>query len=72
VWTCGFTKPGGYLALAVWDTAQGCNNGSCTNSTYTIPATVNYIHYRDLSGGETSIAGSTVQVGLKPILLENQ
>jgi hypothetical protein len=72
VWTCGFTKPGGYQALAVWDTAQTCNNGFCTSSTFKIPAGTNYIHDRDLSGRVTTISGSSVWIGYKPILLENQ
>jgi hypothetical protein len=72
VWTCGFTKPGGYQALAVWDTSQTCNNGFCTSSTYTIPKGAGYIHYRDLAGHLTTITGSTVWIGYKPILLENQ
>lgn len=72
VWTCGFTRSGGYQALAVWDTAQTCNNGFCTSSSYTIPSGSNYIHYRDLAGHDNTISGSTVPIGYKPILLENQ
>jgi len=73
VWTCGYTKAGGYLALAVWDTAQSCRNGSCTTSSYTFqPASPNYIHYRDLAGKSHTISGKTVPVGYKPIFLENQ
>lgn len=73
VWTCGFTKTGGYQALAVWDTAQSCSNGVCTTSSYTFPpASPNYIHYRDLAGKSHAISGQTVPVGYKPIFLENQ
>jgi hypothetical protein len=73
VWTCNLTKAGGYQALAVWDTAQSCNNGVCTTSTYTFPPVKpNYIHYLDLSGNSTTIKGTTVPIGYKPILLENQ
>ena len=72
VWTCIFTKPGGYQGLTVWDTSQTCNNGFCTGSSYTIPKGTTYIHYRDLSGRVTKISGSTVPIGYKPILLENQ
>jgi hypothetical protein len=72
-WTCGFKKPGGYQALAVWDTSKSCNHGSCSTSTFTFPpVTPNYIHYRDLSGNVTKISGKTVPVGYRPILLENQ
>jgi hypothetical protein len=73
VYTCGFTKSGGYQGLAVWDTAQSCSNGVCTTSTYTFPpANPNYIHYRDLTGKTTTISGNTVKIGYKPIFLENQ
>jgi hypothetical protein len=72
VWTCGLTKAGGYQALAVWDTAQSCSKGFCTTSTYRLPVGTRYIHYRDLSGNMSPISGSTVSIGYKPILLENQ
>lgn len=73
VWTCAFTNPGGYQALAVWDAAMTCSNGVCTTSTYTFArANPNYIHYRDLSGKTTSISGKTAEIGYKPIFLENQ
>ena len=70
VWTCGYTRTGGYQALAVWDTAQSCNAGTCTTSSFTIPA--GYVYSLDLTGIKTQLSGSTVQIGLKPILLENQ
>jgi hypothetical protein len=72
VWTCGLIRTGGYEALAVWDTAQSCNNGTCTTSNFTVPNSVNYVHYRDLSGKVHAISGSTVLIGYKPILLENK
>jgi hypothetical protein len=72
VWTCGLTKAGGYQALAVWDTAQSCSKGFCTTSTYRLPLGTKYIRYRDLSGNASPISGSTVSIGYKPILLENQ
>jgi hypothetical protein len=72
VWTCGLTKPGGYQALAVWDTAQSCSQGFCTTSTYRLPPGTRYIRYRDLSGNASPITGSTVLIGYRPILLENQ
>ena len=72
VWTCQLTK-GGKPVLAVWDTAQSCSNGVCTTSTYTFPPPKpNYFHYLDLTGKSTKISGTTVQIGYKPILLENQ
>jgi hypothetical protein len=63
VGTCGFTRPGGYQALAVWDT------NTASPSTFTVPS--GYIQYRDLAGGLHSISGTTVTIGIKPILLEN-
>jgi len=60
-WTCGFARPGGYAALAVWNTA--------TTEAYA-PAS-NFKQYRDLSGNIVAIpAGSSVTIGPKPILLE--
>lgn len=71
IWTCSITGPGGYQALAVWDTAQSCNSGVCTTSAFALPAGSNYVQYRTLTGQVKSISGSSVSVGYKPILLEN-
>ncbi len=73
VYTCTFTRPGGYTALAVWDsnTSQGSNcyvAGTPTCSTFTIPS--QYKLYRDLSGNETAVPGSTISLTAQPILLE--
>jgi hypothetical protein len=71
VYTCQLVRPGGYTALAVWDTTQTCSDGVCTFSNYT-PAS-NYIQYRDLTGALIPITpGQTLQIGVKPILLENE
>ena len=70
VWACSITRPSGYQALAVWDAAQDCLNGSCTTSTFNIPNNVTYTEYRDIAGNESSVTGSTIAVGAKPILLE--
>ncbi len=70
VWTCALSRPGGYQALAVWDTAQSCSVGVCTSSTFLLPQT--YLHYRDLSGKVRPIDTSSVPIGVQPILLENQ
>ncbi len=69
VWTCGFTRSGGYQALAVWDTAQDCLNGACSTSSFTVPAG-GYTLSRNLTGTETAITTGTVLIGAKPILLE--
>lgn len=70
VWSCGFVRPGGYLSLAVWDAGQDCQNGVCKTKDYTVPA--GFTLYLDLTGKSASTsAGSIIQIGAKPILLEN-
>ncbi len=70
-YTCDLTRSGGYQARAVFDTTQTCSNGVCTTSSYTPDP--QYIQYRDITGAVYPISpGETVQIGLKPILLENQ
>jgi hypothetical protein len=69
VYTCQLTRPGGYNALAVWDTTQTCD-GTCTYSNYTPNS--QYTQYRDLTGAVHTISpGQVVQIGAEPILLEN-
>ncbi len=69
VWTCGFTRSGGYSAVAVWDAGQDCTTSSCLTPT-AFPAT-GYVDYRDVAGNVTQLNGaSSVQVGAQPILLE--
>lgn len=74
VWTCAYTRPNGYQALAVWDanTAVTCYTALAPDcSTFTIPSGTTYIEYRDLFGAVTALNGSsTVPIGSKPILLE--
>jgi len=71
VYTCDLTRSGGYQARAVFDTTQTCKNGVCTTSNYTPDP--KYLQYRDITGAVFPITppGQTVQIGLKPILLEN-
>ena len=70
VWSCGFTRASGYQALTVWDAGQDCLNGTCGTSSYTVPA--GYTRYLDLTDTSTNTsAGSTIQIGAKPILLES-
>lgn len=69
IWQCTLTRSGGYQALAVWDASQTCTSSGCTTSSFTYPS--QYTTYRDLSGGSGQLTGTTVKVGLKPILLEN-
>ena len=70
VWSCAFSRSGGYLALAVWDVGTDCTTTNCVTTNYTVPA--GYTQYLDLAGKSTGTsAGSTIQIGAKPILLEN-
>ena len=69
IWTCSFTRASGYQAIAVWDTSKTCTNGVCTTGSYAVPPGM--IQYRDLTGKLTTITGTNVPIGLKPILLEN-
>ena len=69
VWTCGLSRPGGYQAEAIWDTAESCQQGSCDTIEYTVGA--NYKQYRTLNGDTISITDSKVPIGIKPILVEN-
>lgn len=68
IWSCGYTRSGGYQALAVWDTSQDCSNGVCTTSTFSVPGS--YTQYQDVAGNVHTIIGGTVPIGAKPILLE--
>ncbi|MFZ0732889.1 MAG: hypothetical protein WAM79_11240 [Candidatus Sulfotelmatobacter sp.] len=71
VWTCGFSRSGGYSALAVWDAGQDCTTSNCPTTTFTVPAG-GYTEYLDVAGDPaTTLNGaSSVQIGAKPILLE--
>lgn len=69
VYSCGFTRPGGYQALAVWDSGLTCNNGTCQTNPFTPPA--GYVQYRDLGANVNSIQGNQVQISIQPIFLEN-
>jgi hypothetical protein len=68
VWTCNYTRPSGYAAMAVWDSSQTCASGICTTSLYAVPS--QFVQYRDLDGKLTALTSSQIPIGLKPILLE--
>jgi hypothetical protein len=57
-WTCRLTRPGGYQALAVWNSAA---------TTSYKPAS-QYKHYLDLAGNTNPVSGA-VTIGYNPILL---
>jgi hypothetical protein len=61
-YVCGYSRAGGYLALALWDTSG--------TGTYTVPS--GYVQYRDLYGDLISVSGTTVPLTASPILLENK
>lgn len=69
VWACGYTRSGGYVAQAVWDSSQTCGSGKCTTSSFKVGT--QFTQYRTLDGTTVKITGSSVPIGYKPILLEN-
>ncbi len=69
IWTCNFTGPNGYVAAAIWDTGETCNNGDCGTKLY--PVAGRYVDYRTLDGGTHQINNNTVPIGAKPIWVEN-
>jgi hypothetical protein len=69
VYQCKFSRPSTYSAIALWDSSQTCGTNGCTTRTWPAPHGMEW--YRDLAGGLFKIEGKTVQIGLKPILLEN-
>jgi hypothetical protein len=70
-WRCPLAGPNGYLAELVWDTADGCDAGSCGTTPFTnLP--VKAVQYRDLAGNIVPITDAGVPIGAKPILIENQ
>ncbi len=60
-WTCSLTRPGGYQAIAVWNSAGAAS--------YT--PTAAYKQYKDLTGNTSPVQGA-VALGYNPILLETQ
>lgn len=70
IWTCTLTGSNGYQAEIKWDSSQTCVAGICSSQLQAVPSI--YVNYKDLAGGTNVITSSTVPVGLKPILLENQ
>jgi hypothetical protein len=70
IWTCSFTRPGGYVAEAVWDTSESCANGVCSSHPYAVNS--KFIKYLTVSAKSFDITGGTVPIGAQPIFLENQ
>lgn len=68
-WTCAFTRPDGYEAVAVWDTSQSCKGSVCTTIPYQVGSP--YVDYLTLDGSKIRITNGTVPIGAKPIWVEN-
>ncbi len=60
-WSCGFSKTGGYVSEALWNSTKNT----------TLKVSTQYKQYRDLVGKAHTIVNNTVPVGNSPILLEN-
>ena len=60
-WTCGFARPGGYTAEAIWR----------PNASATVPVPAQFTEYRDLSGDVHALSSGSVVIGDQPILLES-
>ena len=63
-WTCILTRPGGYEAEVVWNTSVA------STGTVSFTPGAQFAQYRDLAGNVVPITSATVQIGVKPILLE--
>jgi len=61
-YTCAYSRPDGYTALAVWNTAG--------ETAFGVPQ--GFVQYHDVGGNVTSVAGGTVELSTSPILLENK
>jgi hypothetical protein len=58
--TCGYTRPNGYSALAVWNTVG--------EKSFAVPQ--NLVQYHDLGGSTVPVSGGSVEISTAPILLE--
>jgi len=65
VWTCAFSKSGGYQAEAIWNTVLPWGQ----TTTVTVPN--QYVQYRDLYNNLFPINKHQVPIGYDPIWLEN-
>jgi hypothetical protein len=67
IWTCPVIEASG-VGLIAWNDAGSCSGGVCTTFAYTVPQP--YSKQHDIAGNTTAISGSTVQLGIKPLLLD--
>jgi len=65
VWSCTFTRSGGYQAEAIWSTSLPWGQ----KTTVTVPS--QYTQYRDLYNNLYQIKSNQVPIGYDPIWLEN-
>jgi hypothetical protein len=65
VWSCAFSRSGGYQAEAIWNTSLPWGQ----TSRITVPN--QYLRYRDLYNNVTTIENHQVPIGYDPIWLEN-
>jgi hypothetical protein len=70
VYTCSFSRDSDYSGVAIWDSSQTCNNHGCSTREWPVPPGMTW--FRDLAGNLFEIEGTTVKIGLRPILLENK
>lgn len=70
IWTCGYTRPGGYVAEAIWDASDTCIAGKCITHPYKVDA--KFTKYLTVAGESFNINDGIVPVGAQPIFLENQ
>jgi len=65
VWSCTFTKSGGYEAEAIWNSSLALGH----TQNVTVPA--QYLQYRDVYGHVSQIQNHMAPIGYNPIWLEN-
>jgi hypothetical protein len=66
VWSCNFTRPGGYRARAVWSVSE-----KSTLRLSSLRLAPEYGQYADVEGNRARLKNGEVPIGPKPILIEN-
>jgi hypothetical protein len=67
VWTCDLALPGGKQGRIVWNASRSYD----ARATWKYAVGTPFTQLRDLSGNQSAIAGGSVAIGSKPILLES-
>ncbi len=60
-WTCSLSRPDGYTAFVIWDTAG--------DATYT--PTGPWVQYRAIDGQVVPWTSGAVTIGIKPVMFES-